>query len=43
MKAAEFYRKLKANDECWKIILYQFKDKEIEMLKRFKRVDLVYN
>lgn len=22
MKAAEFYRRLKANDECWKIILF---------------------
>lgn len=43
MKAPEFFRKLKAHDECWKIILNQVNIKEMLMARRMNKLDYVFH
>lgn len=43
MKASEFFRKLKANEECWKIILRQVYQKDVSMYTRMNKIERVFH
>lgn len=43
IKTIEFFRKLRPNDECWKIILSQARTKEKSIYRRMKKLDHVFH
>ncbi|CDW81071.1 UNKNOWN [Stylonychia lemnae] len=43
MRANEFFRKLKSNEECWKIILNQVLQKDNQMRSRMLKIDQVFH
>jgi len=43
MKTLEFFRKLKANEECWKIILHQVYQKDLQMHHRMSKIERVFH
>ncbi len=43
MKQQEFFKKLKGNEECWKIILNQVLSKDKNMKNRMQKIDTVFH
>lgn len=43
IKSSEFFRKLRANDECWKIIISQVRNKDKQIGRRMNKLDLVFH
>eukprot|EP00347_Sterkiella_histriomuscorum_P019194 403342576 len=43
MKSQEFFRKLKPNEDCWKIILTQVLSKDKQMRMRMNKIDDVFH
>eukprot|EP00347_Sterkiella_histriomuscorum_P023290 403335214 len=43
MKAQEFFRKLKPNEECWRVILGQVQLKDHQMKNRMSKIDYVFH
>ena len=43
IKASEFLRRLKSNEECWKVILQQVQLKDQMMKNRLSKIDYVFH
>jgi hypothetical protein len=43
IKSHEFFRKLRSNEECWKIILNQVRNKEKQIGRRMNKLDYVFH
>ena len=43
MRACEFFKKLRGNDDCWKLILKQVEVKEKETIARMRKLDRIFH
>ena len=43
MRASEFFKKLRGNDDCWKAILRQVKSKEKETVARMRKLNQIFH